>query len=97
MDDKEQIAGWRRNAATLAIVAMGLRNFAARLLVREFGSNTIDQEALALIREQVLTYAKNLNSTGMSIEEDAAITRQALQFLEQYVDSAISDAQRDNL
>lgn len=89
--NNEEAAGWKRNAALATLLALGLQGFAARVIRHVQGAGILDDAALATIKDESIRDLKNMEATGLPVETEAEVFRQAIEQLEQLMDRAIAE------
>jgi len=90
MSDHENLMA---GTAVLSILALGLNDFAIRLIKRgryELLTDAVLQE----VRHACITEWKNTDTSGMGIDQEAALLGQAFDQLEQFLDRAISQGRQ---
>jgi hypothetical protein len=90
--EEDEAARWRRTATQAGALIMAMQDFAIRILRRARRGHPVDDAALAEIRAATVRYLKNLQTMGLAIEDEADIIGQALEQLDQLIDTAIRQA-----
>ena len=88
----EEVAGWRRNAALASLLVLSLQGFAGRIIRHIQGGGFLDDAALTAIKDDCITSLKNMQTTGLPIETEADVFREAIAHLEQIMDRTIAEA-----
>jgi|HubBroStandDraft_4_1064222.scaffolds.fasta_scaffold48521_4 hypothetical protein len=87
--DQEKIAKLTFGTAVLAVLVSGLQDFGMQIIAR--GRKTrLSRRALDETRQICITNAKNIDLSGMPIETEAEMFRQAIDQLEKFIDAAIA-------
>jgi hypothetical protein len=89
---EENEAGWRRNTVQVTALMMAMQDFASRVLRRALRGHPVNGDALAEIRAGTTRYLKNLELTGLAVEDQANIIRQAIEQLDPLINTAIRQA-----
>jgi hypothetical protein len=70
-----------------------MQELATRILACSASGNPIDSDALEKIRASCISL-KNLETVGLSVDDDAEIIGQAVRDLEQLIDATIADSRK---
>jgi hypothetical protein len=73
-----------------------MQELATRILACSASGNPIDSDALEKIRASCVISLKNLETVGLSVDDDAEIIGQAVRDLEQLIDATIADSRKIN-
>jgi hypothetical protein len=92
MDDDKVLKNWKRNASVLALVSLGMEDFASKLAGHVLNGHALTDEAFANIKSSSIRNLKNSVSEGVSMEEETTIFTQALKHFETLMDGAIEKA-----
>jgi hypothetical protein len=92
----ERLAGWKRNALSLAAVAACLKDFAARIIGHVERGGTLDDAAFAEIKAACVLSLKNSITAGLPIEDEAEAIGNAIETVQQFMDSAIAEGREPN-
>jgi hypothetical protein len=87
-------AGFRLSAAQLALVALCLENFATRIMRHIRRGGALGDAALERIKERCIRDLKNAEATGLGIQQESEVLRQAIGHLQHLMDSAIAKARQ---
>lgn len=79
-------------AASWALTAIGLELFAASVIRHAHTGAPLTQEVLQGMRRDILFEVQDFGMQGTPMQEEAKALRQALQQVEQLIDSAIGKA-----
>lgn len=88
---KDELAGWKDNATQMGVVAMWMKTFASEIIGHVLNGRILDDAALRQLKTQCLRDLKNIDVTGISIQQEAEFLRKAIEHVEQMIDMAIAD------
>jgi hypothetical protein len=91
MDD-EITRNLKHSALKLGSVAFGLEHFSSRILAHAIRANAIDSQAIESIKARSIADLKDSHFTGLSMEQEVDIIREAIDDLEKLMHTAISRA-----
>jgi hypothetical protein len=87
--DDDKFAKLMFGTAVLSALVLGLNDFAIQIIARgrkaRVNRNTLDE-----IRQICITNMKNFDLSGMPIEQDAEVFRQAIDQFEKFMEQAIT-------
>jgi hypothetical protein len=89
MDDKQILQNATRSAAQAGMITLVFENFTAQLIKYVLSGQLLDEDSLMMLRDNCIRDLKNSTMTGMSLEEEAEIFRQAVENAEKLLDAAI--------
>jgi hypothetical protein len=90
MDDKQILQNATRSAAQAGMITLVFENFTAQLIKYVLSGQLLDDDSLMMLRDNCIRDLKNSTMTGMSLEEEAEIFRQAVENAEKLLDAAIT-------
>lgn len=90
MDDKQVLQNATRSAAQAGMIVLAFQNFTAQLIKHVLSGNMLDDNSLMMLRDSCIRDLKNSTITGMSLEDEAEIFRQAVENAEKLLDGAIA-------
>jgi hypothetical protein len=80
-----------------SLLVLGLQGFATQIIWHFQCGGILDDAALTTIKDKSIRNLKNMEATGLPIETEADVFREAIAHLEQIMDRAIAEArQADN-
>ena len=94
MDDKQILQNATRSAAQAGMITLAFQNFTAQLIRHVLSGHLLDDASLMMLRNNCIRDLKNSTITGMSLEEEAEIFRQAVENAEKLLDAAIARGTR---
>lgn len=90
MDDKQILQNATRSAAQAGMITLAFENFTAQLIRYVLSGHLLDDDSLMMLRDNCLRDLKNSTITGMSLEDEVEIFRQAVENAEKLLDAAIA-------
>jgi hypothetical protein len=72
------------------MITLAFENFTAQLIRYVLSGHLLDDDSLMMLRDNCLRDLKNSTITGMSLEDEAEIFRQAVENAEKLLDAAIA-------
>ena len=90
MDDRQILQNATRSAAQAGMITLVFENFTAQLIKFILSGNVLDDISLMMLRDSCIRDLKNSTMTGMSLEEEAEIFKQAVENAEKLLDAAIA-------
>ena len=94
MDDKQILQNATRSAAQAGMITLAFQDFTAQLIRHVLSGYLLDDLSLMTLRNNCIRDLKNSSVTGMSLEEEAEIFRQAVENAEKLLDAAIARGTR---
>jgi hypothetical protein len=71
------------------MITLVFENFTAQLIKYVLSGQLLDEDSLMMLRDNCIRDLKNSTMTGMSLEEEAEVFRQAVENAEKLLDAAI--------
>ncbi|GAB1716916.1 MAG: hypothetical protein NTAFB05_19580 [Nitrobacter sp.] len=90
MDDKQILQNATRSAAQAGMITLVFENFTAQLIKFILSGNVLDDISLMMLRDDCIRDLKNSTITGISLEEEAEIFKQAVENAEKLLNAAIA-------
>jgi hypothetical protein len=90
MDDRQILQNATRSAAQAGMITLVFENFTAQLIRFVLSGHVLDDMSLLMLRDSCIRDLKNSTMTGMSLEEEAEIFKQAVENAEKLLDAAIA-------
>ncbi|MEH6951352.1 hypothetical protein V4R08_08370 [Nitrobacter sp. NHB1] len=89
MDEKQILQNATRSAAQAGMITLVFENFTAQLIRHVLSGHLLDDTSLMMLRDNCIRDLKNSTMTGMSLEEEAEVFRQAVENATKLLDAAI--------
>jgi hypothetical protein len=86
--------GWKRSAALMAMMMTGMSNLASQAVSRGLRGLPFDDESLAEIKANSVLHLKNMGVTGIKVEDEAELLREAIEGFDKLADGAIAQGRQ---
>ena len=90
MNDNEHNPELSRSVFRFALVAGALQDFSTQIIAHVVSGETLDDEALAVIKATCIRDLKNSSLPGMATEREVAFLQQAVMDLGRAIDKAVA-------
>ena len=89
-----EATGWKRSAAQTSIIMMGMSHLASQAISFGLLGLPLNDDALADIKVKSIRYLKNMDVTGLQIEDEADLLREVIEMFDKLADSAITQGRK---
>lgn len=91
----DELSGWKRTAAQMSIINLGLQIFTRDIVKHGYSGLPFSSEFVDAIKQRSIITLKNADVSGIKIEDEANLLREGIEILEKLIDGTLAEARKD--